>query len=99
VLSTLLGVAEERLAGVHEQWIEGALASGHQSRQPHWSEAIAVARRTFVEEIQRQLGVWATYRQIADGDGQSILREGDGVYGGRHAAQKGCRRREISPAL
>jgi len=81
VLSELLGVAAERLAGVHEQWIESALASARRVREPQWSEAIAVGRRAFVEEIQRQLGVRARYRQIDGADGQSVLREADGVYG------------------
>lgn len=80
-LNHLLGVAEDRLAGVHEQWIERALASGQQSRQPQWSQAIAVGRRSFVEEIQRQLGVRVRYRQIAESDGLSVLREAAAVYG------------------
>ena len=79
-MSSLLGVAEERLAGVHREWIEAALASGQRSREPKWSEAIAVGRRGFVEEVQRQLRVRARYRQIAEEDGGSVLREADGVY-------------------
>jgi putative transposase len=79
-LSSLLGVAEERLAGMHQEWIEAALASGQRSREPQWSEAIAVGRRGFVEEVQRQLRVRARYRQIAEEDGGSVLREADGVY-------------------
>lgn len=79
-LSRMLGVTEERLAGVHEQWIEIALASGHRGRESQWSEAIAVGRRSFVEGIQRQLGVRARYRQIAEADGLSVLRDADEVY-------------------
>ena len=79
-LSRMLGVAEERLAGVHEQWIASALTNGQQSREPQWSEAIAVGRRSFVEAIQRQLGVRACYRQIAEADGLSVLRDADEDY-------------------
>lgn len=79
-LSHVLGVIEARLAGVHEQWIEDTLASGQHARAPQWSEAIAVGRRSFVEGVQQQLGVRARYRQIAETDGTSVLRDADAVY-------------------
>ena len=80
-LSRLLGVTEDRLAGVHQEWIEAALASGQRARKPQWSEAVAVGRRAFVEEVHRNLGARARYRQIAEEDGVSVLREADEVYG------------------
>jgi putative transposase len=52
-LSGLLGLPENRLAGVHEEWIESAPANGNRSREPKWSEAVAVGRRSFVEELKR----------------------------------------------
>jgi hypothetical protein len=81
VLSALLGVTEQRLASVHEEWIEAALADGRLSREPKWSEAIAVGRRCFVEEVQRNLGARSHYRSIAEDDGASVLRETDEPYG------------------
>ena len=80
-LSGLLALSEDRLAGLHEEWIETTLASGHHARAPKWSEAIAVGRRSFVEEVQRNLGGRARYREIAEEDGASVLREPDGTYG------------------
>jgi putative transposase len=80
-LSGLLAVPEDRLAGMHAEWIETALASGHHARESKWSEAIAVGRRSFVEEVQRSLGAHARYRQIAENDGASVLREAEGTYG------------------
>ncbi len=80
-LSALLGVPESRLADVHEEWIEAALANGGRSREPKWSEAIAVGRRSFVEEVQRNLGRRAHYRQIVAENGASVLRDAAQPYG------------------
>ena len=68
-LSGLLAIPEDRLAGLHEEWIETALASGHRAREPKWSEAVAVGRPSFVAEVQLNLGAPARYRQIAEDDG------------------------------
>jgi putative transposase len=80
-VADLLAVPADRLAGLHAEWIETALASGHQRREPKWSEAIAVGRRSFVEEVQRNLGAQARYRQIVEEDGASVLRDAEGTYG------------------
>ncbi len=80
-LAGLLAVPTDRLAGVHTDWIESALASGHNAREPKWSEAIAVGRRSFVEDVQRSLGVQARYRRIAEEDGASVLRDAVATYG------------------
>ena len=80
-LSGLLAVSEDRLAGLHEEWIETTLASGHHAREPKWSEAIAVGRRSFVEEVHQNLGARARRRKIAEEDGASMLRDADGTYG------------------
>jgi len=80
-LAGLLAVPADRLAGLHTKWIETALASGQGAREPQWSEAIAVGRRSFVEEVQRSLGAPARYRRIAEEDGASVLRESGATYG------------------
>jgi hypothetical protein len=66
---------------VHEEWIERALAAGNRSRQPKWSDAVAVGRRSFVEEIKRKLGARARYRRLADEDGTAVPREAEEHYG------------------
>lgn len=80
-LSGLLGVPIEGLAEAHAEWIEAALASGDREREPKWSESVAVGRRAFVEEVKRVLASRARYRRIAEDDGASVLRDGDGEYG------------------
>ncbi len=80
-LADLLAVSAGRLAGIHAEWIEAALAKGRRAREAKWSEAIAVGRRSFVEEVQRNLGAQARHRVIAEEDGASVLREAEGTYG------------------
>ncbi len=79
-LCELLGVAEQRLAVVQNEWIESQLARGTPARGLRWSQAVAVGRRSFVERVQEELGARARYRRIEDRDGDSILRDGEGSY-------------------
>ena len=78
-LSHLLGVPEYRLAAVCEQWIEAALARGDRSREPQWSEALAVGRQSFVERVQRDLGRRGQYRRIEPGE-ELLSKVGDGGF-------------------
>jgi putative transposase len=79
-LCELIGVAEERLAVVQNEWIDSTLARGHLEREKHWSEAVAVGGRGFVEEVQEKLGPRARYRRVEDVDGLSILRDSEEPY-------------------
>ena len=80
VLCELLGVAEARVATVQNEWVDAALAGGRLERQAHWSDALAVGSRTFVESVQDSLGSRARYRQVEDAPGFSILRESQAAY-------------------
>ncbi len=80
-LCELLGVDESRLARAHREWIESKVRQGNLEREPLWSEAVAVGRRSFVEQVQEELGARARYRQIDDVDGMSVLRDSAGAYG------------------
>jgi putative transposase len=79
-LSDLLAVSEDDLASAHEEWVRSKLASHDRSREPDWSTAIAVGRRSFVEEVQRELGARGRYRSIEEDNGTAVLRETEGVY-------------------
>ncbi len=74
-LSELLGVADARLAALQNEWIEARLAAGRPEREPQWSEAVAVGRRSFVERVQEELGTRALYRQVEEIDGAAVLRD------------------------
>jgi hypothetical protein len=71
----LLAVDESKLAQVQNEWIEASLNRGKPEREPQWSEAIAVGRRVFVEQVKEQLGLRARCRRIEQWNGVSVLRE------------------------
>jgi putative transposase len=80
-LCGLLGTADDRLAALQNEWIEAAMADGRIEREPQWSEAVAVGRRSFVERVQGELGVRALHRCVDEIDGTAVLREPAAVYG------------------
>ncbi len=79
-LCELLGVDESKLAIVHREWINSKLRAGCLDREPQWSEALAVGRRSFVEKVKEELGLRARYRKIDDLEGMSVLHEGAEAY-------------------
>jgi putative transposase len=86
-LSDLLAVSEDRLASVHEEWVQSKLACRDRAREPEWSDAIAVGRRPFVEQVQRDLGARGRYRRIEEANGTAILREAESRYQAHFAAE------------
>jgi len=80
VLCELLGATEARLATVQNDWIDAALAGGRLSREPPWSEALAVGSRAFVECVQASLGGRARDRHVEDAPGCCVLRESATPY-------------------
>jgi putative transposase len=79
-LCKLLGVKERNLAASHSQWIDSQLSRGKLEREPEWSEAVAVGRRCFAEQVQEELGARARYRRVDDVHGASILRDPEEAY-------------------
>lgn len=66
---------------MQNEWIESSLGRGHLEREKHWSEAVPVGRRSFVEEVKDKLGARARYRRVDDVDGLSILHDGEEPIG------------------
>ncbi len=79
-LSELLGVAERHLASVQAEWVEVALAASEHCRTPEWSEAVAVGRRSYVEDVQQALAESARHRRIEDLEEMSVLRDPAASY-------------------
>ena len=95
-LCELVGVADERLAVVQNEWIESSLGRGEHLepvRSPDGAKPWRSVVGAFVEEVQEKLGARARYRRVDDGDGLSILRDGEHPYcprfGGEIAALSG----------
>ena len=64
----------------HQELVNNSLANGNNSRQPQWTESIAVGSKGFLEGIKYKLGVLAKGRSILEKDGDLQLREEMGPY-------------------
>jgi putative transposase len=80
-LCGLLGTTDDKLAALQDEWIATALANRRTQREPQWSEALAVGRRPFVEQVQSELGVQALHRCVEEIDGAAVLRDPAPPYG------------------
>ncbi|MGH8865246.1 MAG: hypothetical protein ACREVZ_11490, partial [Burkholderiales bacterium] len=69
-LSALCGFANVAdFQRAHREWVAQALTREAHRRDKRWSEAIAVGSRAFVETVQRELGISASYREVDGADG------------------------------
>jgi hypothetical protein len=83
-LSALCGFKEAAgLQEAHRQWVAEALDEHMSARDPCWSEALAVGRQAFVEEVKRALGGKAKYRETSGANDTYVLRE-------QRAHSQGC---------
>lgn len=74
-LAELLGLrSTDELAQTQQEWIASNLA-GDSSRDPNWSESLAVGSETFAREIENRLGVRARHRKITQTSNGFVLRE------------------------
>jgi putative transposase len=89
-LCALLGVSDDKLAALQNEWIETALAKGRTEREPQWSEALAVGRRSFVERVQAELSTRALHRRIDEADGAAVLRDPAPAYGAHSSDEMGA---------
>lgn len=82
LLMELMGVSDKAgMRKVYEGWIDDALRSKDLSRKSMWTEAVAVGREAFIDRIQADLGLKATYREKCVESGGFILKEASGTYG------------------
>ena len=74
-LAELLGLrSTDDLVEAQQEWIASNLARDL-SRDPTWSESLAVASETFAREIQNSFGARARHRKIAQTSNGFLLRE------------------------
>jgi hypothetical protein len=78
----------EALQTAHREWVGEALAQ-RPRRDEHWSEAIAVAEKEFIERVQRELGLAATHRKIEAAVEPHGLREEGAAYEGHSRPEMG----------
>ena len=80
-LADALGIELAALVDTHAAWIEEAIAPHRLTRQPQWTESVAVGRREFVEQVGAALGARARYRTPVVVGALHVLREARPPYG------------------
>ena len=69
------------LQRAHSDWVKEALSRKSMVREGNWSEAVAVGRLSFVNEVKRELGFKAAHREVTELEGTYALREEGEAYG------------------
>jgi len=80
-LQHLLGIpAPNELRRAHADWVAEALRAGRLSREPHWSDSLAVGSEAFVARFHHALGLPGRYREMASYGTTAMLRETGAPY-------------------
>lgn len=78
-LQALLEVLDIRnrqsLIAARAGWVSERLAKGELSRDPAWSEAVAVGSEAYVRAVQETLAGRARYRCVVEEPGRHVLRD------------------------
>jgi hypothetical protein len=71
------------------EWVDEAISSDGKTRQPEWSESIAVGSERFVRGILEKLQVRAKGRKVVEGVARYQLREPQAAYNSHFVGEKG----------
>jgi putative transposase len=80
-LAEALDVEVTKLAQTHRDWVETALRERSRGREPQWTESVAVGSRSFVAQVQHQLGDRGRHREIEQVGRDFLLRDPAEAYG------------------
>jgi putative transposase len=64
------------------EWVEAKLLEKRLSREPAWTESVAIGRKEFVNKIKVELGARGTGKRIEEKDQEFYLREDHPSYFG-----------------
>jgi putative transposase len=64
----------------HQRWVQSAVDNGQKKRESCWTNSIAIGRRSFVEDIKKQMRSLAVGRRIRKGKEGFELRESQTFY-------------------
>jgi REP element-mobilizing transposase RayT len=85
--------SDAQLRKCHREWVEEAIIRGS-TRQPQWSESIAVGSEGFVRGVLEKLQARAKGRKVREGEDWYELREPREPYNAHFAPKKGLLRIE-----
>jgi putative transposase len=80
---------ENRFRQEHREWVNFELKSNSSTRNPIWSESIAVGSERFTKDIQQRLAGRARGRSVVADNGLNVLKEPQEPYDTLFAGQKG----------
>ena len=80
--------SDAQLRKCHREWVEEAIIRGS-TRQPQWSESIAVGSEVFVRAVLAKLQVRAKGRKVREGEDCYELREPRETYNADFAPENG----------
>jgi len=86
--------SDEELRKSHREWVEEAIIRDGNTRQPQWSESIAVGSARFVRDVLEKLQVRAKGRKVREGDDRYELREPQAAYNAHFTLENGLLRIE-----
>ena len=86
--------SDEELRKSHREWVEEAIIRDGNTRQPQWSESIAVGSERFVRDVLEKLQVRAKGRKVREGDDRYELREREAAYNAHFPRENGLLRIE-----
>lgn len=78
----------ELMCRSHKKWVEEILKSGSVTREPKWTESIAIGSKEFVQETQAKLGIKARGRNVVANNETYELKESKIPYGSVLAPKK-----------
>jgi len=68
------------LSSIYCNWVETALNENRLAREAHWSEAVAVGSKAFIEQTRLRLGILANGRSCLSTNDYYQLKEQAGEY-------------------
>lgn len=84
-------VDADRVTAWYRDWIDTSTGGDARTREPKWTESIAVGRREFVESIGRGVEDRMNVRLVEDGTGGWLVREHEESYGGFSGQKSDCK--------
>jgi putative transposase len=86
--------SDAQLRKNHKQWVEESIHSDGNTRQPEWTESIAVGSEGFVQGVLQKLQIRAKGRKVREGDDRYELREPGVAYNTLFTPENGLLRIE-----
>ncbi len=78
----------------YKQWVDDAINNNGNTREPCWTESIAVGNREFAKDTKAKLGLKAHGRKVTESDDKYVLKEQNVPYNAHFGTEKGLLRPE-----